>query len=202
MEQGRHRRHSRLDLQRGLAGDDEITLLQASAIVASSRPGDTRGIAIIDTLHPVYEGRVFYWSGEKPLETLVSEYEPTAGSAERVGLAAPFTTCSRAARTRCAGASISARRPTFRFWKSAAGGPDRLARHGRSVSTRRRPSARWTASCRAGRRRGQAASPMPTSRRSAGSFRCWALPSSPCRSRASPSRWSRRISAVMPGGAC
>ena len=43
-------------------------------------PGSTitRGIAIIDTLHPVYEGRVFYWSGDKPLETLVSEYEPTA----------------------------------------------------------------------------------------------------------------------------
>ena len=79
-------------VERGLAGDDEITLLHGfcDRCAASGLP-ITRGIAIIDTLHPVYEGRVFYWSGEKPLETLVSQYEPTAGSESESGwLSSPF----------------------------------------------------------------------------------------------------------------
>jgi adenylate cyclase len=79
-------------VQRGLAGDDEIALLhgfcercvEAGLAVA-------RGIAIIDTLHPVYEGRVFFWSGDKPPERLVSQYEPVTGSEDEAGwLNSPF----------------------------------------------------------------------------------------------------------------
>jgi adenylate cyclase len=79
-------------VQRGLAGDDEIALLHGfcERCVAADL-GLARGIAIIDTLHPVYEGRVFYWTGDKPLETLVSQYEPTAGSESESGwLNSPF----------------------------------------------------------------------------------------------------------------
>jgi adenylate cyclase len=79
-------------VQRGLAGDDEIALLHGfcERCVAAGLE-IARGIAIIDTLHPVYEGRVFYWSGEKPLETPVSQYEPTAGSESEAGwLNSPF----------------------------------------------------------------------------------------------------------------
>lgn len=79
-------------VQRGLAGDDEITLLHGFC-ERSVEAGlaVTRGIAIIDTLHPVYEGRVFYWSGDKPLETLVSQYEPTQGDQESESwLTSPF----------------------------------------------------------------------------------------------------------------
>jgi adenylate cyclase len=79
-------------VQRGLAGDDEIALLHGFCQRCVYAGLDiTRGIAIIDTLHPVYEGRVFYWSGDKPLETLVSEYEPTADSGNQSGwLNSPF----------------------------------------------------------------------------------------------------------------
>jgi adenylate cyclase len=79
-------------VQRGLAGDDEIALLHGfcERCVAADL-GLARGIAIIDTLHPVYVGRVFYWTGDKPLETLVSQYEPTAGSESESGwLNSPF----------------------------------------------------------------------------------------------------------------
>jgi adenylate cyclase len=79
-------------VERGLAGDNEIALLHGfcDRCVAAGLP-ITRGIAIIDTLHPVYEGRVFYWSGDKPLDTLVSQYEPTTGGQNESGwLTSPF----------------------------------------------------------------------------------------------------------------
>ncbi len=70
-------------VKRGLAGDDEISLLHGfcERCVAAGI-AITRGIAIIDTLHPVYEGRVFYWSGDKPLEVAMAQYAPTASSGE------------------------------------------------------------------------------------------------------------------------
>jgi adenylate cyclase len=73
-------------VERGLAGDGEIMLLHGfcERCAAAGLP-ISRGIAIIDTLHPVYEGRVFYWSGDKPIETPVSQYEPTAGSENESG---------------------------------------------------------------------------------------------------------------------
>ena len=78
-------------VQRGLAGDDEITLLHGFCDrCVAAELAITRGIAIIDTLHPVYEGRVFYWSGDKPPETLISQYEPTTGSQDSGWLNSPF----------------------------------------------------------------------------------------------------------------
>ena len=54
-------------VQRGLAGDDEITLLHGfCGRCVDAGSACRRGTAIIDTLHPVYEGRVFYWTGDKP----------------------------------------------------------------------------------------------------------------------------------------
>jgi adenylate cyclase len=73
-------------VRRGLAGDDEITLLHGFCERCVEAGLEiARGIAIIDTLHPVYEGRVFYWSGDQPLQTPVSQYEPTAGSESEAG---------------------------------------------------------------------------------------------------------------------
>ena len=53
-------------VERGLAGDSEIALLHGfcercneAGLLLS------RGTAIIDTLHPVYEGRAFFWAGDK-----------------------------------------------------------------------------------------------------------------------------------------
>jgi adenylate cyclase len=65
-------------VERGLAGDSEIVLLNgfcercdAAGLALSS------GVAIIDTLHPVYEGRAFFWSREEVLRSPVSEYGPS-----------------------------------------------------------------------------------------------------------------------------
>src|SRR5262245_60194695 len=65
-------------VDRGLAGDDEITLLHdfCRCCCEAGLP-ISRGIAIIDTLDPVYEGRTFAWNRDKELEKPVSEYEPT-----------------------------------------------------------------------------------------------------------------------------
>ncbi len=65
-------------VERGLAGDKEVELLHgfANRCVAAGLPL-TRGVAIIDTLHPIYEGRVFYWARDRTLETVVSEYGPS-----------------------------------------------------------------------------------------------------------------------------
>ena len=66
-------------VRRGLAGDDEITLLHGFCGRCVEAGLDiVRSSAIIDTLHPVYEGRAFFWSRDKPLDTLVSEYGPLA----------------------------------------------------------------------------------------------------------------------------
>jgi adenylate cyclase len=69
---------------RGLAGADEIALLHGFCEhCVNAGIAVTRGIAIIDTLHPVYEGRVFFWSGDKPVERTMSLYQPTnAGGAD------------------------------------------------------------------------------------------------------------------------
>jgi adenylate cyclase len=65
-------------VERGLCGDSEIVLLQGfcercheAGLLLS------RGVAIIDTLHPVYEGRAFFWARDKAVESPVSEYGPS-----------------------------------------------------------------------------------------------------------------------------
>jgi adenylate cyclase len=80
-------------VRRGLAGDDEVSLLHGFCDrCAAAGMSITRGLAIMDTLHPVYEGRVFFWSGDKPVETPVSEYAPTnlGGYEEEGWRASPF----------------------------------------------------------------------------------------------------------------
>ncbi len=65
-------------VRRGLAGDDEITLLNGfcERCVRAGIP-IARGLAIIDTLHPVYEGSVFYWRSDQRVETAMAQYPPT-----------------------------------------------------------------------------------------------------------------------------
>jgi adenylate cyclase len=66
---------------RGLAGNDETSLMQGFCRRCLDAGLDmSAGTAIIDTLHPVYEGRVFHWTRDTPDDTRVTEYEPTAAS--------------------------------------------------------------------------------------------------------------------------
>ena len=68
---------------RGLAGDSEIALLHGfcDRCCDAGLPL-SRGVAIIDTLHPVYEGRAFFWAGDKAVESPVSEYGPSTTANE------------------------------------------------------------------------------------------------------------------------
>ncbi len=78
-------------VQRGLAGDDETTLLRGfckRCVAAGLDMAD--GTAIIDTLHPVYEGRVFAWSRDNPGDTRVTEYLPLASGNEESWIQSPF----------------------------------------------------------------------------------------------------------------
>jgi adenylate cyclase len=64
---------------RGLAGLSEIDLL--NAFCERCRAGGldlARGIAVVDTLHPIHEGRVFRWRAARPDDEPVFEYGSTA----------------------------------------------------------------------------------------------------------------------------
>ena len=79
-------------VERGLSGDDEIQLLHGfcDRCVAAGLPL-TRAVVIIDTLHPVYEGRAFFWAGDKPINSPVSEYGPRSEEEDPGGwLRSPF----------------------------------------------------------------------------------------------------------------
>ncbi len=123
-------------VERGLAGDSEITLLHGFCdLCAEAGLEISRGIAIIDTLHPVYEGRVFYWSRDERLDRLVSEYEPTTGGQDKSNwLSSPFYHLLQS------GEDEMRRRLYLGETEqipgaggTAAGGPDRLVCHGAAV---------------------------------------------------------------------
>ena len=95
-------------VERGLAGDDEVSLLHGFCErCVEAGLALARGVTIIDTLHPVYEGRAFFWARDRQLETPVSEYGPSDEEATtaRNGREAPSTICCKPAKARCAAAS-------------------------------------------------------------------------------------------------
>jgi adenylate cyclase len=67
----------------GLAGKPEPDLLRGfgERAVAAGLP-IVRAVVIVDTLHPVYEGRVFRWHRDQADASVVLEYERTDASAE------------------------------------------------------------------------------------------------------------------------
>jgi adenylate cyclase len=79
-------------VDRGLAGDDEITLLNGFCErCCQAGLSLSRAVAIIDTLDPVYEGHVFTWRRDKAPENPVSAYEPTReGPAAEAWRKSPF----------------------------------------------------------------------------------------------------------------
>ncbi|MEI5679209.1 MULTISPECIES: adenylate/guanylate cyclase domain-containing protein [unclassified Mesorhizobium] len=65
-------------VQRGLAGDSEIALLHGFCDRCVEAGLDlSRSVAIVDTLHPVYEGRAFFWRRDQLVEKPVVEYGPS-----------------------------------------------------------------------------------------------------------------------------
>ena len=73
-------------------------------------------ITIIDTLHPIWEGRVFLWRNDGVEEEPTFEYGSTRqGEAAERWKRSAFYHFWRPAETRCAGASASANPRTFRL---------------------------------------------------------------------------------------
>jgi adenylate cyclase len=79
-------------VREGLAGADEMALL--NGFCARSRASGLaldQGIALIDTLHPVYEGRIFQWRNDGGLDRAVVEYGPSdTGSGAEMWRASTF----------------------------------------------------------------------------------------------------------------
>jgi adenylate cyclase len=79
-------------IRRGLDGVDEIGLLRefCDKCRAAGLP-ISRGLAFIDTLHPVYEGRIFRWRDDGQEEEPVREYgRSDQGAAAESWQASPF----------------------------------------------------------------------------------------------------------------
>jgi adenylate cyclase len=65
-------------VNRGLAGCSETDLLHGFCERCCAAGIDlSRAIAIIDTLHPIYEGRAFRWRNDGIEESFIVEYEST-----------------------------------------------------------------------------------------------------------------------------
>jgi adenylate cyclase len=70
-------------VQRGLAGHSEVALLHGFCDDCREAGVDLAiATAVIDTLHPIHEGRAFHWRGDGAVEQEVSEYSATTYSEE------------------------------------------------------------------------------------------------------------------------
>lgn len=79
-------------IERGLAGDSEVDLLHGFCRHLVECGIDVaRVMVVIDTLHPIYEGKAFFWAGDQRLNSFESEYGPTlTGYDNNQWLASPF----------------------------------------------------------------------------------------------------------------
>jgi adenylate cyclase len=70
-------------ISRGLAGQSEIALLHGFCTDCAAAGIDLAiATAVIDTLHPIHEGRAFHWRADGAVEQEVSEYSSTTYSEE------------------------------------------------------------------------------------------------------------------------
>lgn len=95
--------------EQGLKGASEAELMTGfcSACRDAGLPLD-RGLALMDTLHPVHEGRAFRWDSVEEVETEF-EYGPTiSGRRRRTGSVRPSIIFGLATSGRYAGVSASA----------------------------------------------------------------------------------------------
>ena len=70
-------------IARGLAGQSELALLHGFCEECGAADLDLAiAAAVIDTLHPIHEGRAFHWRADGAVEREVSEYSATTYSEE------------------------------------------------------------------------------------------------------------------------
>lgn len=70
-------------IARGLGGQSELELLHGFCADCNAAGLDLAiAVAVIDTLHPIHEGRAFHWRADGQVEREVTEYAPTSYSEE------------------------------------------------------------------------------------------------------------------------
>lgn len=70
-------------ISRGLAGQDELELLHGFCADCNAAGLELAiAAAVIDTLHPIHEGRAFHWRADGQVEREITEYTPTSYSDE------------------------------------------------------------------------------------------------------------------------
>ena len=70
-------------IARGLNGESELEMLHGFCADCNEAGLDlTIAAAVIDTLHPIHEGRAFHWRADGKVEREVTEYTPTSYSEE------------------------------------------------------------------------------------------------------------------------
>jgi adenylate cyclase len=70
-------------IAKGLAGQSELELLHGFCADCAAAGLDLSiAAAVIDTLHPIHEGRAFHWRADGKVEKEVTEYTPTSYSEE------------------------------------------------------------------------------------------------------------------------
>ena len=70
-------------IARGLAGQSELALLHGFCEECTIAGLDLAiATAVIDTLHPIHEGRAFHWRADGAVEKEISEYTTTSYSEE------------------------------------------------------------------------------------------------------------------------
>jgi adenylate cyclase len=79
-------------VERGLLGDSEAQLLQAFCEQCSDAGLPlSQGLMMVDTLHPIYEGRIFTWRKDSAEGLTSSEYESSrGGDGARLWQSSPF----------------------------------------------------------------------------------------------------------------
>lgn len=83
MNEGDISRISQSIIARGIAGQSEVALLHGfCADCNEAGLGLAIATAVIDTLHPIHEGRAFHWRADGAVEREMSEYSPGSYSEE------------------------------------------------------------------------------------------------------------------------
>jgi len=79
MNEGDISRISQSIIARGLAGQSELALLHGFCEECAAAGLELSiSAAVIDTLHPIHEGRVFHWRADGAVEKDVTEYSPAS----------------------------------------------------------------------------------------------------------------------------
>jgi adenylate cyclase len=192
-------------VQAGLVGTSETESLHGFCDrCCGAGIGLSRAMLLVDTLHPIHEGRAFRWRVDSIEQPAVVEYgSSNVGETAANWRASPFyrlVTTGESELRRRIDAGAAEEFAIFREMK-AEGQTDYVAFVHR-FGTASIFGERWTACTRPGPRGGQAGLMRRISLRCDDSFHSWHLPSNASRWHASRGRLSRCILATMRARGC